>query len=260
VKLLGEKEKNGLILAKCGTNKKNTTMKKQILILGLTAFAGMSATAQINRGAIQFGANVGITATNDNQTSTLQTAPLYTSLANNSVIGFSAGYFVANNFVVGLSAGFSESKGNTTTGTLPDETVASSTNSSVSFGPYARYYFRLGEKASIFTQISLGYAYNYGSSENSQTSSYGTPYDNKSAYVGHSISVGFVPGFSYSLSQRFVLEAQIGTFNYTSTSNLYTPVQSGIAGAPTTDNTGRLNLNFSTSSVLFGFKYYLRKA
>jgi hypothetical protein len=247
-------------------------MKKHIQFLCISALYSATAFAQTDKGTILLGANLGIGSVNNAQSFINQGVPASNNYGNiNSstysslVITPSVGYFIFDKFAVGLSAGYSQNKTESSTSNTqgisqgPQYTDNYSTvNYSIS--PYARYYFPLGEKAAIFTQLSVGYAYTLGKTE-STTNDFVNPLSvTKFKSDGQTFFVSFFPGFSYSVTHHFSLELSIGSLAYTSTKTNSTPdATNNTGGTVQTSSSSGLALNLTTSSVLFGFKYSLRK-
>jgi len=229
-------------------------------MLGIFTLTAFSANAQIGKGSVQIGANLGFTVTNTDQNQVGQTALLGSGSTSSLVISPSAGYFLANNFVLGIAGGDTRTETNNSNTNPAGYTNTSSViSNSFSIGPYARYYFKLGEKAAVFTQLSLAYASNSGSTATTNNN----PIDvgsTLSTSSGQSLTITLQPGFSYFISNRFTLEAMIGSFYYAGTTSTNTPDPSNATqNAALTTNTSKLNFNLTSTSVLFGFKYYIRK-
>ncbi|MEJ0032408.1 MAG: outer membrane beta-barrel protein [Bacteroidota bacterium] len=146
-------------------------------------------------------------------------------------LGLGYGYLVANTWAVGLSV---SGNGNTT---KYYSTNATSTGTGYSITPYVRKYFPIAEKFYIHADGGLSYAgikstYKYD----------GVPEvtDSKSKVT----AVYIRPGLTYFLSNRFTLNANLGSLNY---SNLQTTNGSG----QKTTQKG-LNASFGLNSVTFG--------
>ena len=65
-----------------------------------------------------------------------------------------AGYFVANRFAIGIELQPNTEKTTTTYNASNNSTVT--TSGGVFFGPYARYYFRLTNRLSLYPEVALG--------------------------------------------------------------------------------------------------------
>ncbi|MCC7400132.1 MAG: hypothetical protein IT214_01495 [Chitinophagaceae bacterium] len=215
-------------------------MKKQLLFSFIvTALFSMSSVAQIKKGAIFLGGDIG--------GSTQKTT--YSSSANvNKQSGFYIspvlGKVIEDNLVFGINA--SVNIFNTKlTGTNNENKQRS-----YGAGIFIRKYRPVGKSGfSIFAQENLGYSY-YKSEVNPLTPGFNSD-------IRNTISISVSPGISYTLTQRLQLEA--GLANILSL-NYLTEKQNTGGIFPASSKSNGFSINGSLngfSSVYVGFRYLL---
>jgi autotransporter-like protein len=208
-------------------------MKKILAFSFLTILVTSALRAQINKGSVFLGGNVGF--------STIKSKD--TSLENNSVyITPVAGIAVKQNLIVGVSVNYSHSKNNL-------NVPASQTEyKSYGAGIFARKYVPLGKGFYLFGETGLNYQ-NY-----SDTYTYTSQ---KNELKVQSIGINLYPGVSYAVSKMLQLEVglpQLVTFGYSKNEWLLNDA--------TTQKSSGTNFNASASSfssLFLGFRIFLPK-
>lgn len=232
-------------------------MKKQILLFAFTSLLSVTVFSQTNQGSKFLGGSVSATISNNSNYYAMADGSSSSSSTQRYRISPSAGYFIADNFALGLSAGYTYSS------YLSEYLYPSNNNyarfesnfsNSISLIPYARYYFNLTEKIAVFTQLNIGYAYDFGSGH---TISQSSGNSNRNDYItkGSTFNTSLVPGINYFLNEKFALEATVGSLGYSKSKLISTP-ESG-SGNTQTSNNSNLGLNFSMSSINIGFRYFI---
>jgi outer membrane protein len=161
-------------------------MKRTITILSLLLLISSYLQAQTSAGNFMAGGSIQIySASNQNNDD-----------YDYSSVNFSPsiGYFVSDNFAVGLNVGISSQK--------TDNGFTSSKQTTLSFGPFARYYkFTSNEQFAFFAQAGV----NVGSGKEDNTPGGET----KSSFVNFNIS----PGFAYFFNNHWAAELSFVGFS-----------------------------------------------
>jgi hypothetical protein len=168
-------------------------------IIGLCVLGGLiatTATAQIKKGTILLGGQIG----GGNEKGTFTGAPVNTDYKKNSVnFSVSAGKAIKENKVVGIYGGFGFVKYEYP----PNVFYQNAKNSSYSAGVFYRQYKSLANKFYIFGEAGLGY---YGSVRKSN-------FDNTGAIIQtlktNGITFGLTPGTSYQVCKKMQVELTI---------------------------------------------------
>lgn len=169
-------------------------MKKMIVVAVLGLFGTQFANAQVKKGNVLVGGNVGFSTNTVEQDGA---AGKQTNTAFN--ISPKAGYALSDKWMVGVFVG-------TTFSTYKDELTepdAESKNNMIAPGVFVRNYHMLGEKVALFGEANVSYG--FGSTKQNDTK----VYENKE------IQANIVPGISYFVNKRIVLEGVFGGINYT---------------------------------------------
>lgn len=116
-----------------------------------------------------------------------------------------AGYFISPKIVVGVVGLYS--KNEQTFDAQNPFSATALTQESTSFGPFARYYYPIGEKFFLFAQADLA----FGKGEYRQTIS--DPTFSSSAQIT-SMSVALRPAVSYFITKRWAVEVILGSISY----------------------------------------------
>ena len=208
-------------------------MKKITFSCFLFVFLASVLHAQINKGSILLGGNIGFSTNKTKDT----------SLKNNSVsVTPVAGIAVKENLIVGISLNYGHSENNLYSPSAETE------YKSYGAGIFVRKYVPLGKGFYFFGETGLNYqnysdSYIYGSQKNERKV--------------QNISIDLYPGVSYAVSKKFQLEfglPQLVTLGYSKTHNLVNDA--------TTQKTNGVNFNAaasSFSSFILGFRIFLPK-
>ncbi|MGN7719897.1 outer membrane beta-barrel protein [Chitinophaga sp. 22620] len=169
-------------------------MKKMIVVAVLGLFGTQFANAQVKKGNVLVGGNVGFSTNTVEQDGA---AGKRTNTAFN--ISPKAGYALSDKWMVGVFVG-------TTFSTYKDELTEPDTeskNNMIAPGVFVRNYHMLGEKVALFGEANVSYG--FGSAKQNDTK----------VYENNEIQANIVPGISYFVNKRIVLEGVFGGINYT---------------------------------------------
>jgi len=172
---------------------------KILLVPALVIISGTSAIAQIKKGAVLLGGQLGFSSSsiNSNDVNTVQ---------QQSSKGFSItpalGKAVRENLVVGADISYVYSK-YTITNSVLDK------SNSYGIGFFVRKYKELGKGFYLFGQARAG-----GSYFKKDHIDHYTPQAVSTASKGYDIQLGVYPGVAYSASRRFQLEAGFNNLGY----------------------------------------------
>jgi hypothetical protein len=218
-------------------------MKKlHTLIFTITFFIAGIANAQINKGAILLGGNLGASA--------YKTKDGSTELSNRKSLNISPvfGKAVKENLVFGVNA---------SVGIYKNETISSYTQKQSFYGAgiFLRKYKTLGKSGfSAFIQGDFGGGYSVQESQN------GGGF-NSSEVKRYTIGISAYPGLSYAINRRFQLETGfINLVNLGFSSEKSTNTISGNVSSNKTKGVDfSTNLNNFGSSLYLGFRFLLNK-
>ncbi|HEX2629567.1 MAG TPA: hypothetical protein VHM26_11155 [Chitinophagaceae bacterium] len=208
----------------------------------------LTATAQVNKGAIFLGGNLGFgTAKTDYGSSS-------NAMKSNSVtISPAFGIAVKNNLVVGIMGNFLSSTIKETNTPTPAK------NTTRMYGGYffVRKYKAIGKSGfSLFAQGNVGGSYTKGESEN-QPLGYGQEIKITSA------GVSVAPGISFAVSRKLQLETGFNnalSFTYASQKAINYQVNMPVSSQKTRGFEMSTSLNSFTSSFYLGFRLLLNKS
>jgi outer membrane immunogenic protein len=205
-------------------------LMKRILLTLLLASLGLAHYAQTQAGSILVAANMSYDGSNDDRIDTAGTVTRNT-LDNEFNLNVRGGYFIADNFAVGLLVGFGSSKNSTEDIFVsPAKNLTVNKGSMIHFGAFARMYKMLGEsKFGVFGDVSVTYGVGNDAVENTNVNGSGTTVITKTTGKTNVLTVGLAPGVSYFFSNKFALEATIGSIGMQMT------------GHSDYDNAGRLD-------------------
>lgn len=113
------------------------------------------------------------------------------------------------------------------------------------FEPFARKFFKVGDRVDFFGELGLSLGFG---NETDEVSSGNTTVSNK--YAHSLVSFGISPGILYHISDKVALETSFGFFGYQGSSTEISANQK--------DKTNDFGLNLSTSTLNFGFRYYIK--
>ncbi|WP_346316754.1 outer membrane beta-barrel protein [Chitinophaga sp. YIM B06452] len=168
-------------------------MKKMIIVAALGLFGTQFANAQVKKGDFLVGGNVGI-STSSSKTDGVDGKTTSTSFG----ISPKAGYALSDKWMVGVFVG--SSFNNTKNKTVEPNTE--SKGNVIIPGVFVRNYHMLGEKVALFGEANVGYG--FGTQKNNDVKTASTK----------SIHANVVPGISYFVNKRFVLEGVFGGLSY----------------------------------------------
>jgi hypothetical protein len=199
--------------------KKSTLLVAGFLVVSL-------AQAQINKGAILIGGNIGFSS------STTEDFPATSETKNSGFnINPSIGYAIKTNTIVGVVLSYGQSKSENDEVAGPDN---SSEMNSFGGGIFVRKYVPLGKGFNFFGQGTA--SYNRSTTDNF--------FDNNkvSTQEQSAIGLGFYPGISYGISKKVQLE--LGLNNILNLS--YNTTKNTNVGGPSETGSESKGLNFST--------------
>ncbi|MFZ4105076.1 hypothetical protein [Flavobacterium sp.] len=156
------------------------------------------------------------------------------------------GYFVADNLALGLAIGI----GNSTKDVMDVNggSSVSASNKSTSFGAFGRYYMKTG-KFAPFAELNV----NFGNDKMGYTNYAGMDVAYPAPVDGKTMSINFVPGFNYFVSDSFALETSIGVLGYSSGS-FTSPVENADGSFDTIKST-KTQIGLNLASINFGASY-----
>ncbi|HEX6334077.1 MAG TPA: outer membrane beta-barrel protein [Flavisolibacter sp.] len=180
---------------------------RNLLLLTIAFFLGsISAFAQIDKGQIMLGINLGYTADKMEQPGPSSTTNEET--LNTFIINPQIGFGLGNGLIAGVGVGYSSA-------TYTDKTSSGGTSSEFeqketmfSVDAFLRKFAKVSETFGVFGQ--LGVAYGTGEQETTP------PIGSSSKDDLSMMSVGISPGLYLKPSSRFIIEATFGRLGYTS--------------------------------------------
>ncbi|GAA4320053.1 hypothetical protein GCM10023115_46850 [Pontixanthobacter gangjinensis] len=212
-------------------------MKTFILTIALVFF-GFVAGAQnesdkflIEKGTWSLGGSVGVNSNNsDNENSEYEN------------FGFTlrpqAGYFINDNLAAGLTLGYHYSRNKYT---RPDE-LQEATNNAFTIAPYLQKYFAISGSFSF--NLTGFLEYTRSTSKNDYDNCLNCQKDTRNLY-----GIALRPGLSYLLSDKFSLDANLGTLQYSHSEFR----EDGIDRA----TTNSFAFSFGLSNIYLGLTFYL---
>jgi len=171
---------------------------KKLYLLAFIALGCTAADAQIQKGGIMRGGNLGYS--DQSQSSGISTSNPYKSTNRNLTLSPAIGKVVRDNLVLGIDVSYTNSK-TTYTGTAD--------NNANGFGAgfFVRKYRPLGNGFYLFGQSRLGFAYTHSS----QTEPPGNNIT-RDVVNTYAVNLQFFPGIAYSLNPKWQLEAGLPNF------------------------------------------------
>ncbi len=148
-------------------------------------------------------------------------------------IGFypKLGYMINNNLELGVSLGYSYSNSEQDSYSYNDK------RNDYSISPYIKRYFPIGKKLAFHSRFGAAYNKTETKREHKENT------DN-SKYHHNSFSINLRPGFTYSLTEKFVMYTNIGSLSYVN----------GESGSTGSDDLkfNRFGFDLSTSDIQWG--------
>jgi hypothetical protein len=236
---------------------------KKILVIFLV-FANYFSQAQLRKGrmVISLNANYNQNSSVSNDTIVEVGQPSKTIQDQNYIgknlnAGLNFGYFISNKFVVGIVGSFQYSSYINDYTNSNNSSIYKSNNKQTynlySSGVYMRYYKMIGKSNFAFFS-ELNGSYIWGNSLNQYVNATSPNPDQITDKKGKTTGylVGFKPGITYFINDKFGIEASFGNINYRLQNTKYT--KSGIASG--NDKTAGTNVSLSLSTLYLGVSYY----
>ncbi|PBQ33025.1 hypothetical protein CNR22_14985 [Sphingobacteriaceae bacterium] len=227
-------------------------MKK--LFLSSLVISAHFMNAQLNKGTVLLGGDVGYYQTKNDRTGTVDPNQNQKSESKSLSLSLDAGYFVAQNFAIGIFAAHRSYTSNSDEVGNNYIRLYDTEENQSSFGGFARGYKLFADNTfGFFGELRGGYL--TGSYEtrdfyqpNAQPSQLNRRVDKGPGFI-----IGLRPGIVYFIRPRIGLEASFGNLSYMSqkTDNSY----NGEKVSETKSN--NLNLNLNVSSISLGVHVYL---
>jgi hypothetical protein len=224
-------------------------MKKTLLAAFAFLCLTIIANAQITKGSILLGGNVGFS--NGKSESSTNSMNNFSSKSSAIYINPTVGIAVKENWIVGLSAGFSnvESDPSINYDNKRDQEFYSG-------GVFVRRYLALGKSFYLYGNGAISYQVNNQSEINSPN------YEN--SYSSKGVNLSLAPGLAYAINKKFHLELALNdlvTVGYTtSRTHNRQNVGGSIYNRSSNDKSFGFGTNLSTSSLLsIGFRFVLGK-
>lgn len=218
---------------------------KYLYILSFVIVCSGTARAQVNKGEIVLGGNIGY----QDQASNGVTPPSPTTFHNLN-INPSIGKAIRENLVLGLDLSYSHGSSGSGSGSQ-----AQYSNASNGFfaGVFLRRYKGLGNGFYLFGQAEIGSGYSHTSTDN--------PASVETSYRSNSYSASFqlYPGIAYALNRHWQIEAGLPNFfaiNYSHTRE--TMVYSGQNEQPGTNHYFSINSSLTgNNQFTVGIRYFI---
>jgi hypothetical protein len=219
-------------------------MKKMIGLCVLGGLMAASATAQIKKGTVLLGGQIG----GGGEKTSVTGIAVNDIKSSGSNFNVSAGTAFRENKVIGIYGGCGSSKYDYD----PNAPYFRTKNKSYSAGIFYRQYKSLAKKFYIFGEANLGYIGSSG------TTNYVNPAGTVETSKINGLSFGFTPGTSYQVCKKLQIELTIPallSINYQTRKETYN-------NNPVVTKTNSFNANASTQSsllnnVAIGFKFTL---
>jgi len=220
-------------------------MKKMIGLCVLASFMAASATAQIKKGTVLLGGQIGGGNSKRTFSGTPSIPAVNSSFGNFNV---SAGTAIKENKFIGIYGGYSSAK----YGYDPTAPFVTTKNHTVSAGVFYRQYKSLGSKFYFFGEANLGY---YGGTQKTTLSSVPSGINTQKI---SGAELGLTPGISYQICKKLQVELTMPSlvnFNYQSSKETST-------ASTQSSKLETFNANLNTQSgfldnLAIGFKFTL---
>lgn len=216
-------------------------MKINLFVLLLVVIIPLNSFAQLSQGSIVVGGEFSFKISNSKteQGSNNYDGPVYTRFS----IMPDAEYFFAENFSVGLGIGYAFDKKKTETSN--SETIDKSGIFSIS--PSLKKYFPLGDKAFFYGKLSTEFGFGKETNEYKVGPITTSTEENSTIF-----SIGIIPGFRYNITDRVGLEAGVGYFGFSNSTN-----KSGSGNNKKKDISNSFNFSIIPNSLSLGIRYML---
>jgi hypothetical protein len=228
-------------------------MKKIVFLVLLLASSFLKVQAQISKGTILAGGNIGYNQVNNEIKSTGPSIPSGSSKQelNSRSVSFnpSAGLFLADNLAFGLTLGINDSK---TTQPYYDQnrTIEQGTRAtSFSAAPFLRYYYLPSETFGFYGQLTAGYSYQRIRYETDQAN---IPNQTSKSNGGFA---SITPAFVFFPTPKLGLELTAGSISYYRFRN--NSENSPSSQTVNTSTNSNFGANFGLSNLTLGASYYI---
>jgi len=218
-------------------------MKKIVFCLIAVGIFSFNSFAQFSQGSVSVGGAFNLWFQNPK-----------TEYANQTVDGPktthftllpSVEYFLTENVSLGLGIGYDVTRSKSAD--LPNNVVEQiNKTGTFFFDPYARMYFKVGDKFSFFGQgeISLG----FGGITDETKYTNNTSVSTKNSFS--TVLVGIRPGISFLVSEKVALETSFGFLGYQGTSQEN--------GANQKNKSSNYGLMLNSSTLNFGIRFFIK--
>lgn len=159
---------------------------KKVLLVAVLAVAGLTASAQTEKGKILVGGSIGL----GTEKSDVDGAE---STVNFEIVP-KVGYFVSNNIAVGLGLGYEYNK-------FSDD----SKEDQVTVAPFGRYYKNLSDQFKFFGELSVPIGFGSAKDE-----------DGEKEWESTSFGVAVAPGFAFYPTKKIGIELAFSGINFES--------------------------------------------
>ena len=201
------------------------------------------AHAQIKKGEILLGGNVGFSAQSN---SPGDPGASYTTTATSFYLNPSYGKAIQDNLVTGFDLTYAGSTNSSDLGSVNPGQTSTGRIHSYGAGFFVRRYKNLGNGFSLFLQSRLGLSYQKQTNENTNST------DPDVNFKEYTVNLGFYPGISYAVSRRVQLETGFQNLVYTQYSHQRETFQEQ-GSTPTDFKQNTFSLGTSLSNSLSGF-------
>ncbi len=191
-------------------------MKKLLLGLLVFQFFIFAANAQIEKGSIMLGGSVNFNNSNSEELSgTLPDVSAYNYDSHDFLFNPRFGYSIGNNWVIGTALAFNKGKitRKSASSTSSSSTMEEQISSHDAFGAalFARKYFPLGDKFSVFGELISGA--NWRNVNFRSNSSQGTSSENETKYTEYQTTLS--AGLAYFPKNWLALELSTNLVSFT---------------------------------------------
>ncbi|NEM98542.1 outer membrane beta-barrel protein [Pontibacter burrus] len=222
---------------------------KNLIIIAALMLLGSSAFAQTSKGTIVLSGDVSLSISEQEQKT-----PITSRKVQSSTIGYSfspsVAYFIKDNLKIGAYIGYYRSKtDNDIYEVGVSEIYTNSVHDNYNFGAYISKYIMLSDKFGLYATGSAGLF----DSETNENSTASPDYHYISKTDGFSISA--VPGIVYFPTEKIGISASLGRLSYTSQKSMQKYYETN----STHNRNSSLDLDLSSSTLLFGFSYHFNR-
>ena len=210
-------------------------MKKIYLVVSMNFFVLSFANAQITKGSLWLGGNIGFSSSKNNNGQN--------SKENIYSISPSIGTAVKQNTIVGLQANF--------TSDHYENSAIDQKSSNSGAGVFLRQYWQIVNRFYAFGHFTAGY-----SSNNQTNESQNYKYE----VNGWSVGLGASPGVSFSVNKWFQLEAGFSNLFYLNYSQKNTKTTSTTSQSSVDSHVVSAGINLeNASSFNLGFRFLIKR-